>query len=190
MTNEPKNKVYRAKDIHERLDDDQPLLLSCPDGTAVIVSPTTPVATTIGYTGRLCWSVRYSDGSVFSQFHDNVEQPTSSIDRKNLRSFVLSTLEGRIIFALEFQPGYEFIYRRRTALRNGGVADVIHVVGWRKKIVVEDRPEYVSNINFVYESDLHIESGEFLFEESLGYGRAEQWRYPPEFIDDDYIIIE
>jgi hypothetical protein len=192
MSDKPKNTVYRNTDIHAKLDDHQPMLVTRPDGTAVMVSPTTPLATTVGYTPKLQWMVRYSDGDVLYQLNsDGSEQPTKIIERKKLRSFIMLRRDDhQVVFALEFQPGHEFIYRTRTALQNGGVTEKIHVVGWRKKVEIGGRSEYISNINFVYESDYHIESGDFLFEEEEGYGNVEQWRYPPEFIDDDYIVIE
>lgn len=142
--------------------------------------------------GKLSWAVRYSDKEMLYQFDaDGTERSTNDIHRKKLRAFLMFKEDGIMLFAQEFQPGQEFIYRRRTAMRTGAnVIEVIHMVGWRKKIDVDGREQRVCNINFIYESDLHIESGDFLFEEEEGYGNPEQWRYLPEFVDDDYIVIE
>lgn len=196
VTGEPawgRQSVYHAPADVPEGETAPPINIADPRTNEVVSLTASPIhgPTNRYHKGKLTWGVRYSNGDMFYQYDaDGTARPTQEIVRKNLRAFILFN-GNSVLFAQEFQPGQEFIYRRRSAMRTGqDVIEVIHVVGWRKKTKVDEREQYVSNINFIYESDLHIESGEFLFTEEEGYGNPEQWRYPPEFVDDDYIVIE
>jgi hypothetical protein len=132
---------------------------------------------------RLIWAVRYRDATTFNQFQDGRERSTEEIDRSKLHTFSLLDQRGRTVIQQEVLPGQCFFYRRRTAMRAGhGVLDVVHIFGWR---LAADKS--VRHVCFLYESDFHVELGDFCLPGQRG--REEAWKHPVEFLPVDDIPV-
>ena len=123
---------------------------------------------------KLYWAAKYGDGPIVTQFHNGVEQSSDKLSRDGLRQFLLIDRSGKIVCSQDLYPGRSFFYRRRTAMGVGsGVLKVIHIIGWKLEDIV--------NVLFVDESNLNIESGDFL--------SKSKFRYPIIFNNSDLIII-
>lgn len=161
-----------------------PLTVAGPLGEAVVLTPSPQAGPTTRYhKGKLIWAARYADNSLISQYDDD-GNPVSvdTLSRDGLRAFLFLDEEGRPAYIQELLPGQQLIYRRRTALRTGeDVIEVIHIVGWSKQVGEEE----IRHVAFIFESDLHIEMGDFRKDMREGYGRPDQWRYPIKFTDAD-----
>lgn len=135
---------------------------------------------------KLIWVAKYRDGIEFSQYSDNIEQSSELIDHKKLWILKLLDKSGKVIISQEYRKGQMPFYRRRTAIRPGdNVIETIHILGWRIKF---DNIIF-THAAFVYESDMHIEMGEFRGDNEV-MTRAEEWQYPITFRNVDEIVVE
>lgn len=140
-------------------------------------------ATTEGHGYKLVWVAKYRDGIEFPQYVNGQEQSSELIDHKRLWILKLLDKSGKTIISQEYRKGQMPFYRRRTALRPGeNVIEIIHIIGWHI-------PGDIIHAAFVYESDLHIEMGEFR-KEGESMTRNEEWQYPINFRDIDRIMVE
>jgi hypothetical protein len=131
---------------------------------------------------RLVWIVGYRDNTTFNQFDGGQERSTEEIDRSKLQSFSLVDRDnGRVVISQEISPGQCFFYRRRTVLRSGqGVADIIHVLGWRLAV-----DKNVRHVCFLYERDFRLELGDFCAPPRLGGAGHNAGKHPVEFLPCD-----
>lgn len=135
--------------------------------------------TTEGYRDKLIWSARYKDGSIFPQYENGEEHSYEHIDKSRLESFALHDLNGNKYLEQRFKPGQLFMYRRRTALKTGhNVIERIHII-----VCQENDKRHVA---FVFESDLHIEIGDFSETQD---DTATKWSYPFQAVPADAIPI-
>jgi len=135
---------------------------------------------------KLVWVAKYKDGIEFSQYNDSIEQSSENINRTKLLILKLLDHEGKVIISQEYRSGQMPIYRRRTAIRIGEeIIDIIHILGWR--MLVNDT--FITHVAFIYESDFHIEMGEFR-KNNESLSRYEEWQYPINFKDIDTIVVE
>lgn len=165
-----------------------PVNTIAPNGDPIVLTPSSHSGPTNRYyTDKLVWAAKYHNKTTIAQYDkDGIPISTESLPREGLRVFMLIDQYHRAAFVQELRPGQQFIYRRRTALKTGeDVIEVIHIVGWQQKI----GDETIRHIAFIYESDMHIEMGDFRKDMREGYGRVEQWRYPIKEIEADEKVI-
>ena len=138
--------------------------------------------TSEGYQSKLIWSATYADNSVFLQYDENgKERSSEQIDRSRLVSFALYDLGGNKYIEQHYKSGQLFMYRCRTALKTGhNVVERIHI------IVCQDGDK--RHVIFVFESDLHIEIGDFI-DPSNPLAGQHKWLYPLELVPADQIPI-
>lgn len=165
----------------------EPINVMGDKGAMCLTPSSTPGPTNRYYKDKLVWAAKYKDGTTIPQYkEDHTPVSTDHLPRENLRVFMLIDNYDRVAFVQEFFPGDRFIYRRRTALRTGkDVIEIIHIIGRIRKIGDQE----FRHVSFIYESDLHIEMGDFRKDMRDGYGRIEQWRYPVKEMEPDLIVI-
>lgn len=136
-----------------------------------------------GYESKVVWAATYNDGSVIT---DSEGISTDHIDRKKIREFKLLDYKARTIVSVGIQPGQCFFYRRRTVMRTGqDVIEMIHLFGWR--MLIGD--EWIANVTFLFESDMHVEIGGFGKVES-NLEESQQWKYEPNWREIDEVSAE
>lgn len=139
-------------------------------------------ATSDGYRNKLVWVAKYADNSFFTQYDlDGCERSSEHIDRSRMVSFALYDLGGNRYIEQHFKPGQLFMYRCRTVLKTGyNVIERIHI------IVCQDGDK--RHVIFVFESDLHIEIGDFVDPTDTTTTKP-KWCYPLEPVPADNIPI-
>lgn len=135
------------------------------------------LASSEGYESKIGWFVTYKDGTTIS----SEEITSEEIDRPNLHKFMLVDLkDGRALVTQRFSPGQKLIYRARTAMRNQGVLDRIHILGWEK--------DDTRHVAFVFESDMSVEMGDFI-DPNTEHSEDSPWFYPIERHDYDEVEV-
>ena len=136
--------------------------------------------------GNIIWAAIMEDGTTYYQYEENKERSSEHIPRDKLRKFCLLTKNHKIIFVKELCPGWKFFYRRRTAMKQGGGIQIMHVVGWQ----IPTYDTYLTQTAFIYEEDMSIVVGDVISEESESIlGKSFLWRYPIEFVPTDDVVI-
>lgn len=134
----------------------------------------------MGYIAKLFWVARYTDGTVYPQHIDGIEQSTQNIDKSRLASFCLYDIGGNKLIEQKYKTGQRFMYRCRTALKAGqDVIERVHII-----VNETDLSRYVV---FVFESDLHIEISDFVKDGELT--QDNQLQYAFEFLPYDMIPV-
>jgi hypothetical protein len=156
------------------------------EGSPIVVfSPSTqPGPNNAMYESKLFWVARYKDNSFVTQGDGESEKSTEDLSRENLRVFTLEDVNGRRVFAQELRPGWQFFYRRRTAMQPGAKIEVLHVVGWR--VPYED--DFLTHVAFVYEDDFSVVLGDLYDSKRIEDG-FEQYRHPVAFVEADLQVI-
>lgn len=143
--------------------------------------PEDQIVTSEGYQSKLIWSATYKDNVVFSQYENGEERSSEYINRSRLASFALYDLGGNKYIEQHYKPGQLFMYRCRTAMKTGhNVIERIHI------IVCQDGEK--RHVIFVFESDLHIEVGDFI-DASNPLADQHKWLYPLEAVPADLIPV-
>ncbi len=108
---------------------------------------------------RLSWVANYSDGTQLTQLGDGTEASSEAVDRSKLASFSLLDLAGNVVLNQQFERGDLFAYRCRSILRTDkSEIERIHILS-------VTRGEF-RQVAFVFESDFHIELGDFAKEKN------------------------
>lgn len=99
------------------------------------------------------WMARYRDNKYQVQ---NNTLPFERVSRHNLWQVTIVAPTNKKIVTLEMKPGFMVFYRRRAIMSPGsGVLETVHLVGYKSKA------SDISVVAFVYESDWHVEIGDF-----------------------------
>lgn len=145
------------------------------------MKPDNFVAASTNYTQRLTWVAIYNTGEVIIQRDDDGYKSSEILDHTKLYIFHLITNDNKPLFTIRLKPGDKFFYRSRTAMRAGvGVIDRIHIVGWRN--------DNSKNVSFVSESDMHVENGDFIYQNDP-YKQLKPWLYEIKWRDIDEVPI-
>jgi len=129
---------------------------------------------------KLSWVATYIDNTVLTQYDNNgVERSSEQIDRSKLLSFSLYDFGGNKFVEQRYKSGQLFMYRCRTAMSaDNNIIEKIHI------IVCRDGDK--QHVLFVFESDLHIEIGDFNYPNDINYNK---WLYPIEPVSSDLIHV-
>jgi len=176
-----------------------PLMVTTENSDVVTMSPhPMPDATSKYYKNKVVWLTRHNDGSIKTEYDRNgVLVNSQDIDHGTLREFCLIDYKGRVVISQEINPGQYFFYRKRTALQTGkDVVEAMHMFGWRIPIdgecdqlsflpeiksVHDHNGEWHIHLCVLYESDMHVELGDFdytLIDPSADISGHRSWKYP------------
>ena len=134
------------------------------------------VASSENYKQKLFWVAIYKDESRLCQT-DGID--SKSIIKKNLKTILLINSNKNVIITQHFKLGQQVIYRIRTAIQEKfGTLERIHILGWQQ--------QNIRHIAFIFESDNHIELGDFIDKNSESNS---PWLYPINFNDHDLIQV-
>lgn len=100
------------------------------------------------------------------------------INRPALRAFALVNAEGRTVLTQYLEPNMRLIYRRRTAMTQGGTREICHLLGWQQNI----NGRNVQHISYVFEDDGRIEMAGRFREDN-------HWFIPIEYVDADLVEV-
>lgn len=99
------------------------------------------------------WIAKYRDNKYKTQ---NENLPFERIPRHNLWQISILAPTNKKIVTFEMKPGFITFYRRRALMSPGsGVLEVVHIIGYKPKT------SDANVVAFVYESDWHVEIGDF-----------------------------
>jgi len=157
-------------------------------GAASFVPSPLPGASNVMYQDKVVWSAVLEDGTIFAQYaEDGKERSSEDIPRNGLRKFCLLAKEdNRVLLVQEYQPGWKFFYRRRTAMDQGGPIEVVHIIGTKYQL----GSDWLTQMVFLYEDDLSIVSGDVVMGKPEPIlGKLFKWRHPVIFVDADEEII-
>lgn len=129
---------------------------------------------------NLIWMAKYRDNSFITQ-NDNL--PFERIPRKNLWQVLIVAPNNKRLLTLELKPNQTVFYRRRAIMSPGsGTLEVVHLLGY--KVANTD----ISVVMFIYESDWHIEIGDFK-KPGERISRQNEYKHAIEMLPDEQIEI-
>lgn len=126
------------------------------------------------------WLAKYRDNKYISP-NDNV--PFSKISRVNLWQVSLVAPNNKKVITLELKPTQAVFYRRRAVMSaGGGTVEAVNMLGYK----IKDTDTNV--VIFLYESDWHVEIGDFKKSNERVSGNNE-YKYPIELMPEEQVEI-